>query len=267
MRSILVHVGHDDQNDERVDTGLDIARATGGHVTLHINTPLSSYVSLDPFGGTHVIADLVEQARQRTDALVESLSARLARDDVPWSIESSEADPASALVAAARLSDVIVMPLGPVDTPRGSRPPVGAVAIAARTPVLALPNGMRFTPGGVAMVAWNGSDEAAHALRAAVPLLRLADTVHVVTIAEGESDFPATDALAYLSRHNVHAELHERERGLATVEEGLAAAADQLNAHLAVMGAYGRSRVRELLFGGVTRFALDTAVRPLLLMN
>lgn len=264
MRSVLVLSGHDAANDARVDAALAIARADGGHVTLHVNTPVGNYVSIDPFGGTHVIAQIPEQARDRDDALVARMTARLGRDDVPWSIEQSDTDLVSALLSSARLHDLIIMPLGGGDA---VRPPIGAVAIGARTPVLALPPGARFDGGGVAMVAWNGSDEAAHAMRASVPLLRCADAVHVVTIAEPRSGFPATEALGYLSRHDVHAELHQRERGLTTVEEVLATCADDLSADYVVMGAYGHSRLRELLFGGVTRFALDTATRPLLLMG
>ena len=267
MRAILIHAGHDDNADERVDSGLAIARALGGHVTLHINTPVAAYVTMDPFGGSYVLTDIMDSVRARTDTLVENMSVRLARDDVPWSVETSEADLVDALVSSARLADLVIMSLGDAVPPLGTRPPVGAVAIAGRTPVLALPHGVRFDPTGVAMVAWNGSYEGAHALRAAVPLLRLASTVHVVTIAERDVAFPATDALAYLSRHDIHAVAHERESGPATVEEALVAYGDELGATLTVMGAYGHSRLRELLFGGVTRFAIDAAARPLLLMN
>lgn len=267
MRSILVQAGHDPDSDARIETGLAIARAHAGHITLHINTPVSSYVSIDPFGGAHIIAELLDQARERDDALTQHLSARLARDDVPWSIETSDRDPASALLSSARLNDLVIMSLGQTSGAGGPRPPVGAVAIGARTPVLAMPAGVGFDAEGTAMLAWNGSDEAAHALRAAVPMLRRAAAVHVVTVTEERAGFPATDALSYLSRHDVHAELHQRERGLASVEEVLATCADDLAASYVVMGAYGHSRVRELLFGGVTRFAIDTTTRPLVLMG
>lgn len=267
MRAILIQAGHDDNADERIDSGLAVARALSGHVTVHVNTPITAYVTLDPFGGSHILPDIMAQARERADTLVHSLSTRLARDDVPWTIETSEADVVDALVSSARLADLVIMSLGDATPPLGTRPPVGAVAIAARTPVLALPHGVRFDPAGTAMVAWNGSYEGAHALRAAVPLLQLASTVHVVTIAERDVGLPVTDALAYLSRHDIHAEAHERESGPATVEEALVAYGDELGATLTVMGAYGHSRLRELLFGGVTRFAIDAAARPLLLMN
>ncbi len=267
MRSILVHAGHDANSDNRVETALNIARATNGHVTLHINTPVAAYVTMDPFGGSHILSDVMVQVRERADALAAQLEAQLAGEDVPWSIEMSEADLADALVNTARLADLIIMSLGEGASPLAARPPVGAVAIGARAPVLALPEGTRYLPGGTAVVAWNGSHEAAHALRAAVPLLRLADAVHLVTIAERDQVLSPTQAATYLSRHDVHVVIHEREAGPQTVEEALVAFGDDIGATLNVMGAYGHSRLRETLFGGVTRFAIDAGTRPLFLMH
>jgi nucleotide-binding universal stress UspA family protein len=267
MRSILVHAGHDSNSDSRIETALNVARATSGHVTLHINTPMAAYVTMDPFGGSHILSDVMTQARDRADALAAGLETRLTGEDVPWSIEMSEGDLADALVSSARLADLVIMSLGEGAPPLAVRPPVGAVAIGAHAPVLALPDATRFAPGGTAMVAWNGSYEAAHALRAAVPLLRLAETVHMVTISEHDQAPPAGEAAAYLSRHDIHVILHEREAGQRTVEEALVAIGDEVGATLGVMGAYGHSRMRETLFGGVTRFAIDAGARPLLLMH
>src|SRR3546814_18521448 len=91
------------------------------------------------------------------------------------------------------------------------------------------------------MVAGNGSAEAAHALRAAIPLMK-ERAVTLVTVGKDEDGFPATDALSYLSRHDVHAELEIVERGVETVEERLEKESLAMGAGLIVMGAFGRSR-------------------------
>jgi nucleotide-binding universal stress UspA family protein len=267
MRSILVHAGRDDDSATRVEAGLTLARALNGHLGLLINTPIGATIAMDPFGGAHMMGAVLDQLREQDDALQANLTAQLENEDVPWSIDRSEADLVDALVSSARLADLVIMSLGDAAPMLGVRPPVGAVAIAARTPILALASGKYFDPIGPAMVAWNGSHEAANALRAAVPLLRLATKVDVVTIADGRSGFPPTDALSYLSRHDVHAMLDEREAGQATVEEALMARADAMGATLMVMGAYGHSRLRETLFGGVTRYSIDMGGRALLLAH
>ncbi len=77
--------------------------------------------------------------------------------------------------------------------------------------------------------------------------------------------FPSTDALRYLSRHDIKAELHELEKS-GSVEETLASAVSRLGGELLVMGAFGHSRLREFMFGGVSRYFLEQENGPALLM-
>ncbi|MEQ1510426.1 MAG: universal stress protein [Sphingopyxis sp.] len=269
MRSLLVYADGSPAMESRLQSALDLARAREGHVQLHINTPMQRYVTLDPFGGAFLVGETMQQAADEEKALVDRLAAQLAEEDVPWGIESSNSEPVDALISAARLADCIIVSLpepGAVTT----GPDVGALAVGARCPVLAVPcgsTGLRLN--GTIMVAWDGSFEAAHALRAATPILALAGAVTLLTIAEkGKSAaFPATDALSYLSRYNIHAQLIEKERSQWTIEELLESSALELGADLVVLGAFGHSRFRETLFGGVTRYFIDSARFPLLLMH
>ncbi|MEZ5683950.1 MAG: universal stress protein [Novosphingobium sp.] len=77
--------------------------------------------------------------------------------------------------------------------------------------------------------------------------------------------FPADRRAALSSRHGIAAELTELQRG-DSIEETLAASVAQHGAELLVMGAYGHSRVREFLFGGVTRYFLEEEGGPALLL-
>ena len=144
----------------------------------------------------------------------------------------------------------------------------GDIAMAVPAPVLAIPE-----PCGPVdldapvMVAWNGSPQAAHAIRAAVPLMANASRILLVTVGEARGQVAADDALRYLSRHDLHAELREVGRGAETIEETLERAAVELGAGMIVMGAFGHTRLRETVFGGVTRYLLEAAPAPLLLMH
>jgi len=113
-------------------------------------------------------------------------------------------------------------------------------------------------------IAWDGSFEAAYVLRSCVPLLRGAE-VTLLTVEDVPADFPATDALAYLSRHGVGAELQVLPR-VGAIEETLARELVLLEAGLLVMGAFSHSRLREFLFGGVTRYFLEHPTGPALLL-
>ena len=259
MRSILVQAGRDPGMTARLDTAMNIARAQEGHVTLLLDTPIDRYVTVDPYGGTYVAREALEAALKEDDALAEAFAGRLQGDDVPFDIAQYELPPVDALASGARLADVTIV--------SRSGGLAGDLAMVSRTPVLALPDAMALAvPLGVVCIAWDGGDEAANALRAAVPLLQGGAAVHVLTVlTEKAEGFPPTDAMRYLARHDIKAELHELSRG-ASIEETLATAAAQLGAQLMVMGAYGHSRVREFLFGGVTRYFLEEPTAPPLLL-
>lgn len=258
MRSILVYADRAASMAGRLETALSIARVTAGHVSVLVDTPVTRYISMDPMGGSYVATEALQQALADDDAHAAAIEARLAGEDVPFDVIRSEAEPVEALASAARLSDLVVL----------SRTPglAGELALVSRAPVLVLPNGTGLSfPVDCACVAWDGGDEAAHALRGAAPLLANCGEVHVITVREKPGGFPPTEALRYLSRHGVTAELHELDRGSST-EETLAKAVARLKCRLLVMGAYGKSRVREFLFGGVTRYFLEETAGPALLL-
>lgn len=258
MRSILVNADRKPANDARIDSALAIARRFGGHVTAVVDTPVTRYIAMDPMGGSYVIAGALEQARADDDAAAAAIEERMARDDVPFDVLRSEDEPVSALASAARLADLVVV--------SRSDGLAGDLALASRTPVLALADGPPLElPIRRACVAWDGGEQAAAALRAAVPLLDGCEAVKVISVIEKSGGFPATDALRYLSRHGIHAEYEEHERRGST-EETLAIAVTQAQADLLVMGAYGKSRMREFIFGGVTAYFLADGKVPALLL-
>ncbi|MBB5707748.1 universal stress protein [Sphingopyxis panaciterrulae] len=270
MRSILVHADNDSAFEGRLQVALDLARRFEGHATLLIATPLQQFVSFDPFGGTYFAAEALAAAQADDLALESRLAERLAGEDVPWDIAMADGDIAGALAGAATFADLAVVSLPAAKDERHGGPPAmlaGDLAVSAAAPVLALPRGASALAGEApAMVAWNGSAQAAHALRAAIPLLGGRPVV-LVTVGDDDGDFPATDALRYLSRHDIHAELRTVDRGDKTVEERLEQEALAMGAGLIVMGAFGRSRLRETIFGGVTHYLLTSSRIPLFLAH
>jgi nucleotide-binding universal stress UspA family protein len=259
MRSILVYADRGASMQSRLETGLSIARAHKGHVTVLVDTPVARYIAMDPMGGSYVASDALKQALADDDAQAAGIEAQLAREDVPFDVVHSEAEPVEAFSAAGRLADLIIL--------SRSSGFAGELAMVSRAPVLVLADGQPLTmPLASACIAWDGGDEAATALRNAAPLLAGCAEVHVITVKEKPGGFPATVALRYLSRHGIIAELHELTRSGST-EETLCKATGRLKAQLLVMGAYGHSRMREYLFGGVTRYFLEDCKTPALLLT
>ncbi len=267
MKSILLHAQNDSGFEIRLQTALDIARATQGHITcLHV-TPTRAYVATEPFGGMFIMRDIVKMLDEQEQVVRALVETRLAKEDVSWDYEALTTDIHYGLVDRGSLSDLIIMSQPPH---RKDAPVVdgviGDVIVDSRTPVLVVPEeAPMFKMGGSAVVAWNDSFEAANALRAAVPLLKLAEKVTILTVDKGKQEQePSLAPAEYLSRHGIHAEVHSQSADKASIEETLKLALDWLNADYLVMGAYGHSRAREYWFGGVTRSMLREPTVPIL---
>lgn len=277
LKSVLLHVQNDKNLEARLQLALSLARASGAHLTcLHV-TPIEAYVTMDSFGGLLVMDKLIEQIDDEEAKLRSALESRLAAEDVTWDYEQVTGNTVGQLIRRAALSDLVVTGReAHIGRARGLEISIlGDVLASVRTPLLiAGDDQAAFDPFGTAVVAWNGSFEAANAVRSAVGLLKFARSVHVVQIAEEQKPgmFPATSLLEYLSRHDIPAELSVIEarvdvRDQQVVSKTIVARAKALHAAYLVMGGYSHSRVGEFIFGGVTRTLLKSCPVPLVIAH
>ncbi|MHA7818993.1 MAG: universal stress protein [Erythrobacter sp.] len=270
MKSILLHIDDDTCLEARLQVAMDIARACDAHVTCLQAVSYEVFAPGDFYGSA--MAAALPQIKQAAEDLRAKVEADLANEDVSWEWRFLYGMAERHLLEQSALHDVIVV--GPHDIgEEGSRGPsamAGELALKAPVPVLVVPGDTRrFDPSAPVLVAWNGSSEAAVALRGAMPLLGLAGKVFLATVAEEDDkhryDFPASEAAKYLSRHGIEAELVEIPRGKAKIADTLFSAAQMRDCGLMVMGAYGHSRLAEMLLGGVTRRMLSNPQMPILL--
>ena len=269
MTTLILHVQDDPAFESRLQAALDLTRDAQAHLVCVQATPIASYVASDPFGGVFVMGDIVAQLNERDAALRARVEARLQGENVTWNWVHMDGDPAAVLVEQARLADLILVSrtARPQTGTRQPLPLVEDVALHARVPVLVIPPEAKgFDPSQIALIAWNGSPESAAALRAACPMLKKSSGVHLAVIGEDDEFFPANDAALYLARHNIAATVHQRPAA-EDVAQALVQAARDVNAGYLVMGAYGHSRLREFLVGGVTRGLLGQSPLPLLIAH
>lgn len=269
MKTVLLHVHDDEGQQSRLNAAIAMARALSGKIQCIQVTPLSSYVVTEPFGGMYMVGALYEALEKQVREDKAMVDARLAEANIPHEWIGFDGGVVPSIVSWSHLSDVII--LSRADYARKNVvqpvPIVADVALSARTPVLALPLIQKsFDPRGHAMVAWNGSPEAANALRAALPMLATAESVTLVTADEKETNFPVNVAIDYLSIHGVTAN-HRHADVQPAVADTLIETAASLSAAYVVMGAYGHSRFREAVLGGVTRSMLEDCPVPLLLAH
>lgn len=117
------------------------------------------------------------------------------------------------------------------------------------------------------MICWRESPDAARAAGAALPLLRKANRVIVAAVCENGCAAPAQDFAYSLGWHGIAADLVTIPAGSRAVHEVLADVAQKCQADLLVMGAYGHSRTRELIFGGCTQSMIETATIPIFMLH
>lgn len=275
IKTILLHVQNDESLDGRIQTALSLARACEAHLScLHI-TPIEAYVAFDSFGGVFVMNDVIKALDEEEARLHSRVEEELRNEDVSWDYIQVTGNVAGQLVSHAALADLIVTGREPhrSDFVGPAVGLLGDLICRSRAPLFIPSDDARpVDPTGLALIAWDGSYEAANAVRSSVGLLKLASSVHILQIKEQEKDeaFPSTRLLEYLSRHDVHAEYSVIEAGVDVNDQGvisdtLAARAQALRASYLVMGGYNHSRVGEYIFGGVTRTMLSEAPVPLLI--
>lgn len=135
-------------------------------------------------------------------------------------------------------------------------------------PVLLAPSRAPNSVGKRVVIAWNGSTETARTIGLAMPLLRQADTVQVLTVEGGTVPGPAGEQVAaHLARYGVATGAETVDRGGLTVGEKILDYATDFDCDLLLKGAFTHSRLRQMIFGGPTQQILNAAEMPVILAH
>lgn len=212
-----------------------------------------------PVAGVASAIELQERQATRDLAAAEATFRRVVgtRDRVEW--RQAHGFPADFVLEQMRAADLIV-------ADRGTRNPAargpmsldgGDLVMGAGRPVLFVPPGLDYLAAECVVVAWKDTREARRAVVDALPFLKTAKDVVVVSV--GGDEQGGKDVCAYLACHGIDASRVNRAKSDAAAAAELLHVADQQAADLIVCGAYGHSRAQEWIFGGVTRELLDHA--------
>jgi len=214
-----------------------------------------------------IAADSERNAAKAAERLVELCSRKKVALDVRRGLTALNV-PVRDLVDLARLHDLIILPAPGPETLDYRL--IHATIFRSGRPVLFLPPDRPLARPERVMVGWDFSREAARALKDALPLLTLADEIHLITVTD-EKDIgattTATDLEKFMRAHGLSFNLHRMESRSATVAACLFSRAEEIGADLLVMGAYGHSRLSEFILGGATLGVLSDPPLPLFLSH
>lgn len=265
MKTVMVLI-HDDAGQEaRLQCALDVVRAVEGHLVC-MNV-VSLPVVADGFGVGTASAMLIMDEREREDKNIDALGPRLAKEGVSYEWARVQTNSDEAIRDAARLVDLLVVSRRGIGDMSDNGDFAARLAELTAAPILLVPNEQKSLDLCTkALVAWDGSVPNDAAVRAAVPLLKLAAEVEVLTIGDTENDADPDEAADYLARHGCKVSVRRvgRTGDVATQLIDLLVAS---GAGWAVAGAYGHSRLRETLFGGASKTLLAKAPIPLLVSH
>jgi nucleotide-binding universal stress UspA family protein len=253
---LLGLVAGDQRNGARIQTTVNLAASQGAHVTaLYMIPPFN----IPAFAAVPIPGYIADQYYVEEEAaagpIIEAFEAAIeAQDDVTGDIRISRTSPIDALQDNASFADLIVLGQpheGYYDPASDSL--IGDVSLSAGLPVLAVPRAGDYDRlGKNVLVAWTRQRESTRVVREALPFLEGAERVLVLRVNPPDNGRD-TEIGAYLARHGVKVDIKNVTVKDISIADAILNTASNEDCDLIAMGAYGHSRAREYVLGGVTR--------------
>jgi nucleotide-binding universal stress UspA family protein len=268
-KTVMTYCDGGDRAPLRLENAITVARMFDAHLTalgVGYEADMPVYAMGDVVGPA--IVEISERARELARDRGAEAAARIANSGVLGDtapLVCAYAALAVRLGRRARFADVVVLsrPYGQ-DAPETAASAFDGAIMDGDAPVLVFPDAdAPFDPKTV-LIAWTDSREALRALRRSLPLLHRADSIELALFDPAADEIAAAeDAATFLSRHGLKVEIGTHVRGPGAIAEAIQTRLTDIGADLLVMGAYGSSRLREYVLGGVTRDMLTAVPVPI----
>ncbi len=286
IRKILVPLAGADRDQVALESSAVAARHLGAHVEALFVRPDPSDAM--PFVGEGIAGPVVQDilvaardaadqaaARARTQVKTLSEQSGLPVVETPQGPGGSslsfteDMGPFGEVVAAhSLLSDIITFVTPKADEGYGFSDALQQCLMSNGQPIFLVPESTIASVGRHVTIGWDGSAEASHAVRGALPFLHAANRIDIMTVTGGPKETTKLDPLAdYLAYHGLECTEHVVDPEGHPVGEVLMGHAQGNGSDLVVMGGYGHSRIRELILGGATRHVIHNASVPVLLAH
>jgi nucleotide-binding universal stress UspA family protein len=271
MKTILIPTEDHDAMPAVLEAALLLARRFDSYMEGFAVRPLAgTYVTVEPVSSLAISSAFEDDAARHAHELFEQFmrahdvpQARPEPATLAYGWPQQEATDDAMIGTYGRIFDLIVLGR-PGRAPENPRmPPLEAALFESGKPVLIVPKQAPQSIGRKVLLHWNRSTEQAHTNALALPLLKLADEVTVLMVTGGSEIGPsAEEAARHLRRNGVKATALTVESGGRAAGEIVLERAATLGCDLIVKCAYTQSRLRQMIFGGVTRHILANAAVP-----
>ncbi len=278
IKDVLVHVDGSNAAPARLAAAIDLAQRHGAHLT-------GLCLAVEPRVPSTILGmippDLLTERRnavlEQAETAVAQFRVAVEAAGLPGEgriVQVLDIDAAETFIQHARHADLAILSQSdPQELPvLGSQFATG-VLIGSGRPTLLIPYiGPAATLGQRVLVAWAGGREATRALHDALPLLTRARAVTVLSVnpdvsSNGGRRDPGADISLHLARHGASVTADRTVTGEVSAGDAILADIADNGIDLLVMGAYGHSRLRDFVLGGVTRYMLEHMTVPVLMSH
>lgn len=280
MKDLLAYYDNEAAGQKALEMISQLASAHDAHVTVVAASPNVFTPSTMPQANGTSVAMIEEIAKSKTYAEAEvermarSITNALSSTGLSFEIHKVSADIETvieSLTTHTRHRDLLIIGHTSGES-RVYDALVKATVFQSGRPVILVPQSFKIKsyPKKV-LVAWDGGKEATRSIHDALPLLKKAQRVTLLTVGYGSDggygEQPGADMAAHLSRHGLKVEVQHDKETSSLPEQVILHKASQEGYDLVVMGAYGHSRVMEWVLGSVTRTVLKEMAVPVFLSH
>jgi nucleotide-binding universal stress UspA family protein len=281
MKTILLPYHDEDAGRSALDAAIMVARQFDSYLEgmIAISAPplaLGPGMALSP----DYVALLDKEWRNFATTAREHFVAVIAEHGLPFSEKGLAGDGAAAgwrefegreadvVGHVGRAFDLIVLGRTAATASGRWRETCEAALLESGRPVLVAPRSKAEHIGRTILVAWNGSTETARTIGLSMPFLRAAQRVVVASVSgSGVSGPEAEDVAGHLARHGIPVTSRQIPADNRPAGEAILDEAGEIGADLLIKGAFSRSRLRQIIFGGMTEHVIEFARLPLLMAH
>lgn len=277
IKNVIVGLTEEGQRDETSDAigyGLSLSVAAGAHLTVQAaSRRIVNNSALAGGFGRGLISEENGRTAGLSQAVAEKVRGDAASAGVACTVDSlqlTHPDILATFAAKARLHDLIILD-AEERTIDLDRELIEASLFNSGRPVIVVPAGRNAFAGRRIVIAWDGGANAARAVNDALPFLKAAEAVEIVSVIRGEDlsgSVAGAELAPHLARHGIAVTVDDLAMRLdGDIAETLRDAANRYRADMIVMGAYRHGPIRQWIFGGLTQSMMASCPIPLFLAH
>jgi nucleotide-binding universal stress UspA family protein len=282
MKTILVPTEQNTAMESALDCALLLAKKFDSWIEgFPLRPAVADMVAMDPDAGLTMVAvkendaDMVRQAEELFRSFMERHGVQRQATEaspppgaVSWTWHAEAPSGHDFVGSYGRVFDIVVLARPGEEWQSPSMVTLESALFESGRPVLIAPPTSPASLGTHVLIAWNRSTEQARATAFAMPLLRLAERVTILTVEGATVAGPSGAEIARsLAMNGIAADTLTISPGKVSAGETILKKATELGCDLIVKGAYTQSRLRQMIFGGTTRHILANAKLPVLMAH